>query len=425
MTNRSLPPSASESVETIRSWLAATIVLAIFFFSYGAPTIAAVGLKDIASDLHVPRSVPALAGSLVWFGSGFGSIGFTRLAERYGFRATTLLGAAGLSLGLVTSALAGGTQLIVAYGVLVGVFGSGAINIPLMVYVSRWFDRRRGSSLAYVTSGQYIAGTVWPSIVTLSLKQYGWRWTTVTAGAAVALAICSLASLLRKAPEDAIPHSTENSPTEVRTAASRRSVIYPLLCFAGFLCCTPMAMPSGHLVALCSDLGIAPARGALMLSVLLGSAFLSRQVWGLLADHVGGLLTILLGSICQATALTALAFTQDETGLFVVAAAFGLGFSGIIPAYVVALRQLFPAREASWRVPVWYFVNTCGMAFGGWIAGFIYDRFASYAPAFLTGVVFNLGNILVIAWLLNRQGRSSDLTGSEPGPVAASAVLVP
>jgi MFS family permease len=160
-----------------------------------------------------------------------------------------------------------------------------------------------------------------------------------------------------------------------------------------------MAMPPAHLVALCSDLGIAPARGALMLSVLLGSAFISRQFWGWLSDTIGGLYTILAASLCQAAALIGFIVTQDETGLFAVAAAFGLGFSGIIPAYVVVLRELYPPDEAAWRIPLWFFCNIVGMALGGWLAGYIYDQVGAYAPAFMAGVAFNVGNILIIWWL--------------------------
>src|SRR5262249_42358142 len=184
---------------------------------------------------------------------------------------------------------------------------------------------------------------------------------------------------------------------------------FALLCFAGFLCCTPMAMPPGHIVALCSDLGIAPTQGALMLSVLLGSAFISRVFWGWLTDRIGGLYTILAASSCQAAALLAFVFTQDEAGLFAVSAAFGLGFSGLIPAYVVVLRALFPPNEASWRVPVWFFSNICGMALGGWLAGLIYDQLASYGPAFALGAVFNLGNLAVTVCRASRTAPAQGL----------------
>src|ERR1700709_2762656 len=114
---------------------------------------------------------------------------------------------------------------------------------------------------------------------------------------------------------------------------------------------------------------------AVMLSVLLGTAFLSRQIWGVISDRIGGLATVLIGSAWQAASLTAFLLTQNEAGLFTIAAAFGLGFSGIIPAYVLAVRELFPASEASWRIPTVLLFTGGGMAVGSWIAGLLYDHF--------------------------------------------------
>jgi MFS family permease len=175
---------------------------------------------------------------------------------------------------------------------------------------------------------------------------------------------------------------------------------------AGFLCCVPMAMPQSHLVAFCSDVGIPASRGAVMLSVLLGCAFISRQFWGWVADRIGGLRTILAGSLCQIVAIAGFLATQNEAGLFTVSAAFGLGFSGIIPAYVLAVRELFPASEASWRVPSVLLFSGSGMAFGGWLAGAIYDYAGFYSIAFAAGIVFNLANLAVIGALVWRQSRT-------------------
>ena len=176
-----------------------------------------------------------------------------------------------------------------------------------------------------------------------------------------------------------------------------------LICVASFFCCIPMAVPNGHLVAFCTDLGIAPTHGAAMLSVLLACAFISRQFWGMLADRVGGLRAVMAGSACQAVAIGAFLLTQNEIGLFAVSAAFGLGFSGIIPSYVVAIRELFPSSEASWRVPTFFFLGMSGMAFGSWLAGALYDQFGFYAPAFGVGVFFNVANLVVIGFLVARQ----------------------
>ena len=139
-----------------------------------------------------------------------------------------------------------------------------------------------------------------------------------------------------------------------------------------------------------------------LLSVLLGCAFVSRQFWGWVSDRIGGLRTVLAGSLCQVVALVGFLVTQDEVGLFAVAAFFGLGFSGMIPAYVLAIRELFPASEASWRVPSLLLFSGSGMAAGGWLAGILYDHFGFYGAAFGTGIVFNLANMAVVGSLVFR-----------------------
>jgi MFS family permease len=187
------------------------------------------------------------------------------------------------------------------------------------------------------------------------------------------------------------------------------NLVFALIALAVIFCCIPMAMPQAHLPAFCSDLGISPAHGAAMLSVLLGTAFVSRQFWGWVADRVGGLKTVLIGSLLQIVAMAAFLLTQDEVGLFTVAAGFGLGFAGIIPAYVLAIREHFPASEASWRIPTFLLCSGAGMAIGGWLAGALYDHFGFYAPAFAAGALFNLANLLVIGFLVARQARQSRL----------------
>src|SRR6516165_3815442 len=199
-----------------------------------------------------------------------------------------------------------------------------------------------------------------------------------------------------------------------RTLGLPANLVQALLSVAGFLCCVPMAMPAAHLVAFCTDLGIPAAHGAAMLSVLLGSAFISRLFWGWLADRIGGLGTLLAGSACQALAIAAFTATQDEVGLFAVSAAYGLGFSGIVPAYVLAIRELFPSAEASWRIPTVLFISMSGMAFGGWFAGALYDHFGFYAPAFAAGALFNLANLVVVGFLVARQAREPRLPAVLP-----------
>jgi MFS family permease len=193
------------------------------------------------------------------------------------------------------------------------------------------------------------------------------------------------------------------------------NLVQALICLAGFCCCVPMAIPSAHLVAFCSGIGISPTHSAVMLSVMLAAAFVARQAWGALADRIGGLRTVMTGSAFQAVAIGSFLLTQDEAGLFAIAAAFGLGFSGIIPAYSVAIRDLFPAAEASWRIPLVLFTAMGGMAFGAWFAGLLYDHFGYYAPAFGVGVAFNIVNLLIVGFLVLRlTGRVLNRTSAWP-----------
>ena len=275
-----------------------------------------------------------------------------------------------------------------------------------MVYVTRWFDRRRGSALALISSGQYIAGVVWPSVFERGIAPTAGRTTMLAYAAVVVVVILPLTLLcLRPSPEPHAVASAGRRSAQGRTACSACTPTWcsALICVAAFFCCIPMAVPNGHLVAFCTDLGIAPTHGAAMLSVLLACAFLSRQFWGMLADRIGGLRAVMVGSACQAVAIGAFLLTQNEVGLFAVSAAFGLGFSGIIPSYVVAIRDLFPSSEASWRVPTFFFLGMSGMAFGSWLAGALYDHFGFYAPAFGVGVFFNIANLIVIGFLVSRQ----------------------
>ncbi|HEY5216762.1 MAG TPA: MFS transporter, partial [Pseudolabrys sp.] len=318
---------------------------------------------------------------------------------------TVIFGSLMIGLGLSISTLGPPWPLWIGHGLFIGLIGLGGINAPMYIYVSRWFDRRRGSALALISSGSYLAGAMWPPVFERAIAAFGWRQTMLWYALAEIVVIVPLAAIYFRHPPEVIHAAPAASAgaSKARVLGWPPNAVFAMMCAAAVLCCIPMAMPQGHLVAFCSDLGISRSMGALMLSVLLGTAFLSRQVWGAISDRIGGLATVIIGSAWQAASMIAFLFTQNEAGLFVVAAAFGLGFSGIIPAYVLALRELFPAAEASWRIPTLLLFSGLGMAAGGWVAGLLYDHFGYYAPAFAAGVGANILNLLVVGVLVARQ----------------------
>jgi MFS family permease len=377
--------------------------------AFGSLWIVAVGLKSIAADLGGARSAPSLASSLAWFGSSVGGLMMGPLAERYGVRSTVIFGAVSVCIGLMISTLGESWHLYLGHGLFIGLLGTSGLNAPLYVYVTRWFDRRRGSALALLSSGLYLAGTIWPPIFERAIANFGWRTTMLAYGVFVAAFIVPLALYyLRTPPEIPMPAGAAGAAGETpRVLGWPPNVVFGLLAGASFLCCVTMSMPQNHLVALCTDLGYSAQSGALMLSLLLGLGVLGRQVWGAISDRIGALSTLLISSLLQGLAMAGFVVTQDEWGLYGVAAAFGVGFSALIPAYVLAVREYFPAREASWRVPVVLLLSGSGMATGTWLAGALYDSYGFYAPAFAAGVFFNILNFIVIATLVLRRRHAT------------------
>lgn len=397
----------ADSIESRTSWLVAVTAVVILSVSFGAPIVVVVALRPIAAALGDAREIPALASSLTYLGAGLGGMLMGWLAGRIGTRPVAMAGGVMVCAGLMLASGGAAWQLLVGYGVLVGLLGNGALFPPMMTYVSLWFDRRRGTALALVSSGQYVAGALWPAVFERAVEAFGWQRTMMGFGLLVAAVTVPLAALVLRPPPVPLPGASLAAGPSAGEPVLRLppNLALALLAIASFLCCVPMAMPAAHLVAFCGDLGIAASRGALMLSVLLATAFFARQFWGWVADRIGGLNTLLCGSAAQVLGMAGFLLTQDEAGLFFVAAAYGLGFSGLVPAYVLTVRELFPVREAAWRVPSLLFLSLCGMAAGAWLAGFLYDRFGNYAVAWEAGIASNLANLALLGFLALRQGK--------------------
>ena len=280
--------------------------------------------------------------------------------------------------------------------------GSSATFGPLMAEASHWFNRYRGLAVAIAASGNYIGGTIWPSILTWGMQSAGWRSTHIAVGIFTAVAMTLALTVLRLLVGAGTRRSHVNAAQPRVDLRLSTNVLTAILSLAGIACCVAMSMPQVHIVAYCGDLGYGVARGAEMLSLMLGFGIISRIGSGFLADRIGGIRTLLIGSVAQGTALLFYLFFDSLTSLYVISAMFGLFQGGIVPSYAIIIREAMPAQQAATRVGIVIFATVFGMSFGGWVSGVIFDATGSYGAAFLNGLGWNALNITIMVGLLIR-----------------------
>jgi predicted MFS family arabinose efflux permease len=282
----------------------------------------------------------------------------------------------------------------------------------LMAEASHWFSRYRGLAVAIAASGNYIGGTIWPPLVNWGMQTYGWRHTHMAVGiftvVAMTLALIGLRMLMGAGTQ----RDHVNAPPPRVNLRLSTNTLTAILALASIACCVAMSMPQVHIVAYCGDLGYGVARGAEMLSLMLGFGIISRIGSGFLADRIGGIPTLLIGSVAQGAALLFYLFLDSLTSLYVISAMFGLFQGGIVPSYAIIVREAMPASEAATRVGIVIFASVFGMSFGGWISGVIFDATGSYGAAFLNGVAWNLVNVTIMVSLLIRARGYSTKAGA-------------
>jgi MFS family permease len=377
-------------------------------------TIASIGMWSVVvvlpyvqTDFGIDRADASLPYTMTMIGFGLGNVVFGRFVDRFGIMLPVIVAGLALGAGFALAAMATAVwQLALAQGLLIGI-GTSAGFGPMIANISHWFERRRGIAVATTASGNYIAGALWPTILQAGMESEGWRATYIGVGILCVATLVPLALLLRRnVPEDTGGSAAMTAPVAHRPV--RRTLdlspraLQLLLMVAGVGCCVAMSMPQVHIVAYCSDLGYGVARGAEMLSLMLVGGIVSRIGSGFLADKIGGVRTLLLGSVLQCLALILFLPFDGIGSLYVLSLLFGLSQGGIVPSYAIIIREYLPAREAGARVGLVIMATLVGMALGGWMSGWIFDATGAYAMAFVNGIAWNLLNLSIIVLVLFR-----------------------
>jgi MFS family permease len=395
-------------VDGLRAWL--RLAASIAFATLGASGMWAVVvvLPAIQAEFGVDRAAASLPYTLTMVGFAIGNVAIGRLIDRMGYVRPALFGTLALSAGFALAALAPSLTLFaIVQGVLIGAGASVSFG-PLLADISRWFERRRGLAVALAATGSYFGGALWPIVIRSFLPGEGWRLTYIGIGIVCLVGMSGLLLLLRGEPRTV-------SGGRAHAGAARREIaridlspraIQLLLVMAGLGCCVAMSMPQVHIVAYCTDLGYGIGNGADMLSLMLTAGIVSRVVSGHIADRIGGIRTLLIGSLLQAISLMLFIPMNGLSSLYAVSLIFGLAQGGIVPCYAIIVREYMPATEAGQRVGVVIMATIFGMALGGWLSGWLRDLTGSYEAAFANGIAWNLMNIAVMAFLLWRATRS-------------------
>ena len=366
-----------------------------------------VSLPTIQADFGVLRGTASLPYTMTMMGIALGGILMGRLADRVGIVPPLLLGTLAIGSGFVLTSMTRTLwEFILVQGLVIGLVGTSATVGPLIADISHWFRRRRGIAVAICASGNYLAGAFWPPVLQYGIANYGWRQTNIYVGLFCLATMLPLLLLLRRrSPVETGPANGMAGNDDQMQASTSPARLQTLLIVAGLACCVAMSMPQVHIVAYCADLGFGTARGAEMLSIMLGLGVVSRIASGWIADRIGGVKTLLLGSGLQCLTLLLYLPFDGLMSLYIVSALFGLSQGGIVPSYAIIVREKFAASEAGTRVGLVIMSTIVGMALGGWLTGVIYDLTGSYQLGFLHGIAWNILNLAIALWLWKGGGN--------------------
>jgi MFS family permease len=381
-----------------------TTALALMTLGCSAMYAGVMVLEPLSLEFDTGRGNSSLIYGSFMIGFALGGVFMGRLADRMGIMIPALIGSLALPAGFYLAAHASSIlEISLAFSLLCGFLGSSFSMAPLIADISHWFSRRRGLAVGITFSGSYVAGAIWPPILQRMFDAQGWRESFIDL-ALLTLILMALLSLLLYPRPPMNEQQPETGSVDSKSANSLVSggTLQSLIYLAGFGCCVAMAMPQIHIVPYVMDLGHPAIRGAEMLGLMLGFGVISRVGSGWLSDRIGGLATLLLGSALQLAVLIAFLTGNSLVFLYGISIAFGLSQGGIVPSYTIILRAFFPPEQAGWRISTSFLFTVAGMAFGGWIAGLLYDLTGSYTVSFLNAIGFNILNLWIAASLLKK-----------------------
>ena len=392
--------------DSLYSWTRLLIALLLATVGNIGMWVVVIVLPDIQQEFKIDRGTASIPFALTMVGFAIGNWVMGHVVDRYGITKTIILAATVNTAGYIAAMYVNNVYSLSILQFFIGL-GTAAAFGPLIADTSHWFLKRRGIAVALIASGNYFSGAIWPPLFNSTLQSDGWRdvyWILALSTVFIMIPLSFL--LTKKISEETARISDAASSDKRQNVSISPKALTILLSIAGIGCCVAMSMPQVHIVAFCIDLGFGPAVGAEMLSLMLIGGIISRLINGLLADKLGGVYTLLIGSTLQCIALFLYLPFDGLVSLYIVSLVFGLSQGGIVPSYAIIIREYLPGADAGTRVGFVMMCTIMGMAIGGWMSGWIYDLTGSYAAAFWNGIVWNFLNIAIVLFLITRNRKS-------------------
>ena len=395
--------------DSLYSWTRLFIALLLATVGNIGMWVVVIVLPDIQQEFKIDRGTASIPFALTMVGFAIGNWVMGHVVDRYGITKTIILAATVNTAGYIAAMYVNNVYSLSILQFFIGL-GTAAAFGPLIADTSHWFLKRRGIAVALIASGNYFSGAIWPPLFNSTLQSDGWRdvyWILALSTVFIMIPLSFL--LTKKISEETARISDAASSDKRQNVSISPKALTILLSIAGIGCCVAMSMPQVHIVAFCIDLGFGPAVGAEMLSLMLIGGIVSRLINGILADKLGGVYTLLIGSTLQCIALFLYLPFDGLVSLYIVSLVFGLSQGGIVPSYAIIIREYLPGVDAGTRVGFVMMCTIMGMAIGGWMSGWIYDLTGSYAAAFWNGIVWNFLNIAIVLFLITRNQKTKNM----------------
>jgi predicted MFS family arabinose efflux permease len=344
--------------------------------------------------------------------------------NRFGLRPVAMVALGMIAVGYVFSLFMGELwQLIVLWGVIVGV-GTGLTALVLGATVAtRWFVKRRGLVVGLMTASMATGQLVFLPVLATLTERHGWRTALLFVAGALVLAIVAVTFLMRDRPSDVgLPAYGETevaspppapgglatlvtSPLMALRDASRSRTFWVL--FATFFVCgaSTNGLVQTHFITLCGDYGIEAVSAAGLLAVIGLFDFCGTILSGWLSDRFDNRWLLFWYYGLRGLSLAALPFTDFSFyGLSLFAVFYGLDWVATVPPTVRLTTDNF-GRERANLVFGWIFAaHQIGAATAAFGAGLSRTELSSYLPAFFAAGLLCLV-AAALALTINRARR--------------------